>query len=86
MNKFNEGDLVEFIPGNYIFHGYNTSHWLEGTGIIYAVEDGYYNILVFCLRKISTKNFSEYEVGETRMRLPVKECDEAKCFKILEAY
>lgn len=84
MSKFNAGDLVEFIPGNYVFEGYNSSHWLEGAGIIMSTDDGVYTILVFALRKISTKNFSEYEIGETKMRLPIKECDEANCFRSLE--
>jgi hypothetical protein len=84
MSKFNTGDLVEFIPGNYVFEAYNASHWLEGAGIIFSTDDGHYTVHVFSLRKISTKNFSEYEIGETRLKLPIKDCDEANCFRSLE--
>jgi hypothetical protein len=84
MSKFNAGDIVEFIPGNYIQHGYNTSNWLTGAGIILSTDNGFYLIRVFNLVKISTKNFSEYDIGETNIKLPIKDCDDSNCFRSLE--
>ena len=84
MSKFNTGDLVEFIPGNYLFEGYNSSYWLEGAGIIFDTDGGYYLVKVFNLRRTSTKNLATYDIGETMMKLPIKDCDEQNCFRSLE--
>lgn len=82
--KWSAGDLVEFIPGNYLFKGYNTSFWLEGAGIIYGIEDDHYVIRVYNLRRTSTKNLATYDIGETMMKLPAKDCDMQECFRSLE--
>ena len=82
--KWKEGDLVEFIPSNYILRGYNASHWLEGAGIILAIEDGYYLLQTYNLVKTSTKNLSTYDIGSTRIRLPIQEVDENNFFKSLD--
>lgn len=84
MYKWNVGDIVEFIPGNYLHEGYNTRHWLEGAGIILAIEDGNYVIQTYNLVKTSAKNLSTYDIGSTIIKLPAKECDKADCFRSLE--
>ena len=84
MSKFNIGDMVEFIPGNYLFHGYNSRYWLEGAGIIIGIEDGHYIMRVYNLRRTSVKNLATYDIGETNVRLPIKDCDEQNCFRSLE--
>lgn len=84
MAKFGVGDLVEFIPGNYLFEGYNTRYWLEGAGIIFAVDNGQYTIRVFNLRRTSTKNLAVYDIGETTLKLPIEDCDRQDCFRSLE--
>ncbi len=83
-SKWKPGDLVEFIPGNYLFEGYNTRHWLEGAGIILAIEDGKYVIHTYNLVKTSAKNLSTYEIGTTTLKLPIIECDKNDCFRSLE--
>jgi len=82
--KWKAGDLIEFIPGNHLHHGYNTRYWIEGAGIILAVEDEQYTIHVFNLIKTSAKNLSTYDIGSTMIKLPAKECDLNNCFRSLE--
>ena len=84
MSKFNIGDLVEFIPGNYLFRGYNSSYWLEGACIIMDIEDDHYIVRVFNLVRTSTKNLATYDIGETTLKLPIKDCDNQNCFRSLE--
>lgn len=84
MAKFGIGDLIEFIPGNYLFTGYNIRYWLEGTGLILDIENGNYIIRGFNLRRTAAKNLATYDIAETTLTLPIKECDEQQCFRSLE--
>ncbi len=81
--KWQPGDLVEFIPGNYLHHGYNTRHWLEGGGIVLDNEDGIYTVHIFNLIKTSAKNLSTYQIGSQVIKIPIKESDECECFRSL---
>lgn len=82
--KWSVGDIVEFIPGNYLHEGYNTRFWLEGAGIILAIDDDKYVIHTFHLVKTSAKNLSTYDIGSQVIRLPILETDKAECFRSLE--
>lgn len=82
--RWKAGDIVEFIPGNYLHEGYNARYWLEGVGIILAVEDGHYFIQTYNLIKTSAKNLSTYDIGSQRIKLPILETDRAECFRSLE--
>lgn len=84
MSKFNIGDLVEFIPGNYLFPSNNCFFWLEGAGLILDLENNKYVIHVFSLKKTSTKNLAEFYIGETILRIPIDECDKQNCLRSLE--
>lgn len=84
MSKWNPGDLVEFIPGNYVDQGYSGKYWYDGRGLIISTEDNLYEILVFNLTKISSKNFAEYEIGQVTVKIPIDECDLADGLKSLE--
>ena len=84
MSKWNAGDLVEFIPGNYEDRGYSGRYWLEGQGLIISTEDGLYEILVFDLSKTSAKNFARYDLGQVTVKIPIEECDESNGLKSLE--
>lgn len=84
MPKFNTADIVEFIPGNYEFSDPAGVFWLEGAGLILDIEDGNYVVQIFHLQKISTKNFATYDIGQTILRLPIKEADSQNCFRSLE--
>jgi hypothetical protein len=82
--KWKEGELIEFIPGNHLHEGYNTRFWMEGAGIILAIEDDCYVIQVYNLVKTSAKNLSTYDIGSTMVKLPAKDCDLNNCFRSLE--
>jgi hypothetical protein len=84
MSKFNAGDLVEFTPGNYEIQENGRSFWTEGSGIIMDIENEQYVILIFSLQKISTKNFSEYNIGQKILKIPVEECDRQNCLRSIE--
>lgn len=82
--QWNIGDIVEFVPGNYLHVGYNTKFWLEGVGIIFGIDNGQYIIQAYNLVKTSAKNLSTYDIGSKIIRLPIEETDKAQCFKLLE--
>lgn len=82
--RWKVGDIVEFIPGNYLHEGYNTRFWLEGVGIIFGIEDGQYIIQAYHLVKTSAKNLATYDIGSQIIRLPIVETDKAECFRSLE--
>lgn len=82
--KWKIGDVVEFVPGNYLHEGYNTRFWLEGVGIIFGVDDKEYLIQTYNLVKTSAKNLSTYDIGSQLIRLPILETDRAECFRLLE--
>ena len=85
MAKFGLGDIVEFIPGNYVQRKYNVQDaWLTGAGMVVAIEDDKYVLLMFNLNKVIVKNLAEFEIGQTTIKLPVQESDNNNYLRILE--
>jgi hypothetical protein len=73
------GDIVEYIPEKSETHSY----WIEGRGLVLAIDETNIKLLMFYINRISKKNLTTVEQVNKRADVPISDYLTFKHLKVV---